>query len=106
MDIKNVEIIDNQLISYKEEANNLLENISFINKGLDEDFKLIKDSFNELVESVKSLKKAMLEGIRIFENISPKFEDLNDHEAIQEAIMNIINPLTEITELINKSKKN
>ena len=105
LDIKSFEIIDNQLISYKEEANNLLENISFINKGLDEDFKLIKDSFNELVESVRSLKKAMLEGIRIFENISPKFEDLNDHESIQEAIMNLINPLTEITELINKSKK-
>ena len=105
LDIKSFEIIDNQLISYKEEANNLLENISFINKGLDEDFKLIKDSFNELVESVRSLKKAMLEGIRIFENISPKFEDLNDHETIQKAIMSLINPLTEITELINKSKE-
>ena len=105
LDIKSFEIIDNQLISYKEEANNLLENISFINKGLDEDFKLIKDSFNELVESVRSLKKAMLEGIRIFENISPKFEDLNDHESIQKAIMSLINPLTEITELINKSKE-
>ena len=105
VDIKNVEIIDNQLNSYTKEANNLLENISFINKGLDEDFKLIKDSFNELVETVKRLKKAMLEGIQAFENISPQFEDLNDRETIQKAIMNLINPLTEITELINKSKK-
>jgi myosin protein heavy chain len=105
MDIKNVEVIDNQLDSYKEEANNLLNNINIINKGFDEDFKLIQDSFSELVESVKILRKTMFEGIRIFENISPKFEDLNDQETIQKAIMTIINPLSKITELINKSKQ-
>jgi len=102
---KNVEVIDNQLVSYEKEANNLLENISSINKSIDQDFKLIQGSFNELVESVKSLRKAMVEGIGIFENISPKFEDLNDRETIQKAIMSLINPLTTITELINKSKE-
>ena len=101
----NVEVINEQLGSYEEEANNLLKNISFINKDIDKDFKLIQDSFSELVESVKSLKKKMVEGIKTFENISPKFEDLNDRETIQKAIMQIINPLTEITELINKSKE-
>ena len=103
---KNVEVIDNQLVSYEEEANHLLESISLINKSIDEDFKLIQGSFNELVETVKSLRKAMDEGIGIFENISPKFEDLNDRETIQKAIMSLINPLTTITELINKSKEN
>ena len=102
---KDVEVINNQLVSYEEEANNLLKNISFINKDIDQDFKLIQDTFNELVESVKTLRKEMVEGIRIFENISPKFEDLNDRETIQKAIMSIINPLTKITELINKSKE-
>ena len=102
---KNVEVIDNQLVSYKEEANTLLENIKIINKGIDNEFKLINDSFSELVESVKSLRKAMVEGIEIFENISPKFEDLNDRETIQKAIISLINPLTKITELINKSKE-
>jgi len=105
LDIKNIEIIDNHLISYKEQVNNLLECISFINKGIDEDYKLINDSFNELVESVKSLRKIMEEGIRAFEKMGPNFENLNDHETIQKAIMNIINPLKEITELINKSKE-
>ena len=105
LDIKNIEIIDNHLISYKEQVNNLLECICFINKGIDEDYKLINDSFNELVESVKSLRKIMEEGIRAFEKMGPNFENLNDHETIQKAIMNIINPLKEITELINKSKE-
>ena len=91
LDIKNIEIIDNHLISYKEQVNNLLECICFINKGIDEDYKLINDSFNELVESVKSLRKIMEEGIRAFEKMGPNFENLNDHETIQKAIMNIIN---------------
>ena len=101
----NVKVIDNQLDSFEEEANNLLENINIINKGIDNEFKLISDSFNELVESVKSLRKEMVEGIGIFENISPKFEDLNDRETIQKAIISVINPLSKITELINKSKE-
>ena len=47
---KNVEAIENQLVSYIEEANNLLENFNCISKGIDKDFKLMQDPFNEFVE--------------------------------------------------------
>jgi hypothetical protein len=60
---KNVEAIENQLVSYIEEANNLLENFNCISKGIDKDFKLMQDPFNEFVESVKSLRKFMIESI-------------------------------------------
>ena len=100
---KNVEAIENQLVSYIEEANNFLENFNCISKGIDKDFKLMQDPFNEFVESVKSLRKVMIESIETFENISPKFEDLNDHVRIQKALSSLIYPFIKIIELINKS---
>lgn len=102
---KNVEEIDNQLFSYEKETNGLLKNITSINESIDKDFKILQDSFNELVDSVKSLKKVMVEGITNFENITSKFENLNDEKTIQKAMISLINPLTTITELISKTKE-
>lgn len=102
---KNVEVIDNHLNSFKDEAKDLIGNIDSINSSIDKNYKLIQESFNDLVDSVLSLRKVMDKGISIFENISPKFEDLNDQETIQKAMISLIFPLGEITELINKSKE-
>ena len=45
----------------------------------------------------------MIESIETFENISPKFEDLNDHVGIQKALSSLIYPFIKLIELINKS---
>ena len=53
----------------------------------------------ELKDSIRSLKHEINEGFKIFENISPELENLEDKENIRKLTADLLSPLNKITGL-------
>lgn len=60
--------------------------------------------FNALKQNVTNLKQKIIEGYKIFENIQPEIENLDDKEKIRKLTERLLFPLNNITELISQSQ--
>ena len=70
-----------------------------MNDDLTSSIKDFLNSFNQLRNNVNELKHEINEGFKIFENISPELEDLEDKEKIRELTESLLFPLDKITKL-------
>ena len=87
------------------EEMNSYQKDSKMTKELSDDIKSFLETFNILIDSVNKLKEEILNGLKIFENCAPEFEDLNDKKRIKNALKSLENQLKKITFLINPNTK-
>ena len=69
--------------SYKAKAIEFFEDYNAMNTELKDNINDFLKSFSELLDNIRSLKQEINEGFKIFENISPELENLEDKENIR-----------------------
>ena len=97
--------LDKSVDSYKAKAIEFFEDYNAMNSELTNNINDFLKSFTELKDSIRSLKHEINEGFKIFENISPELENLDDKENIRKLTADLLSPLNKITGLISKSQE-
>ena len=90
---------------YDDKAAEFVKDYDIMNKDLNVDIGIFLNSFLALKNYVTELKSEIIEGFKIFENISPELEELNDQEKIRKLTEKLLFPLKKITDLISKSEE-
>ena len=90
---------------YDDKAAEFVKDYDIMNKDLNEDIGIFLNSFLALKNYVTELKSEIIEGFKIFENISPELENLDDKENIRKLTADLLFPLNKITDLISKSQE-
>ena len=85
--------------SYKAKAIEFFEDYNAMNTELKDNINDFLKSFSELLDNIRSLKQEINEGFKIFENISPELENLEDKENIRKLTADLLSPLNKITGL-------
>ena len=75
--------LDKSVDSYKAKAIEFFEDYNAMNTELKDNINDFLKSFSELLDNIRSLKQEINEGFKIFENISPELENLDDKENIR-----------------------
>ena len=101
---ENKKELDNSLDSYKEKAITFFKEYNNMNDELINSIKDFISFFNALKQNVTNLKQKIIEGYKIFENIQPEIENLDDKEKIRKLTERLLFPLNNITELISQSQ--
>lgn len=96
--------LNKSMDSYKEKAKEFLVDYNKMNEELSSSITDFLNSFDLLKNSVNELKKEIIDAFKIFENISPELEDLDDQEKIRKLTEHLLFPLNKITELIERSQ--
>ena len=96
--------LNKSMDSYKEKAIEFFKDYDIMNKDLISSIQDFLNSFIQLKNSVNELKKEIIGGFNIFENIGPELEDLDDKEKVRQLTEHLLFPLNKITELISKSQ--
>ena len=96
--------LNKSMDSYKEKAKEFFVDYNKMNQELSSSINDFLDSFDLLKNSVLDLKKELIDAFKIFENISPDLEDLDDQGKIRKLTERLLFPLNKITELIEKSQ--
>ena len=96
--------LNKSMDSYKEKAIEFFKDYDIMNKDLISSIQDFLNSFIQLKNSVDELKKEIIGGFNIFENIGPELEDLDDKEKVRQLTEHLLFPLNKITELISKSQ--
>ena len=102
---QNKKDLDKSMDSYKQKAIEFFKEYDVMNADLSESIKEFIESFIELKNNVTELKREILNGFSIFENITPDLENLDDQENIRKLTGNLLFPLNKISELISKSQQ-
>ena len=89
---------------YNEKAIEFFKDYDTMNKDLISSIQEFLNSFIQLKSNVDELKKEIIGGFDIFENIGPELEDLEDKEKVRKLTEHLLIPLNKITELIGKSQ--
>ena len=97
--------LDKSVDSYKAKAIEFFEDYNAMNTELKDNINDFLKSFSELLDNIRSLKQEINEGFKIFENISPELENLEDKENIRKLTADLLSPLNKITGLISKSQE-
>ena len=97
--------LDKSVDSYKAKAIEFFEDYNAMNSELTNNINDFLKSFSELLDNIRSLKQEINEGFKIFENISPELENLEDKENIRKLTADLLSPLNKITGLISKSQE-
>jgi hypothetical protein len=96
--------LNKSMNSYRDKAIEFFKDYNIMNDDLTSSIKDFLNSFNQLRNNVNELKHEINEGFKIFENISPELEDLEDKEKIRELTESLLFPLDKITKLISESQ--
>ena len=91
--------LNKSMNSYRDKAIEFFKDYNIMNDDLTSSIKDFLNSFNQLRNNVNELKHEINEGFKIFENISPELEDLEDKEKIRELTESLLFPLDKITKL-------
>ena len=91
--------LDKSVDLYKAKAIEFFEDYNAMNTELKDNINDFLKSFSELLDNIRSLKQEINEGFKIFENISPELENLEDKENIRKLTADLLSPLNKITGL-------
>lgn len=101
---ENVEIVKKEMNSYQEQSIKFFQEYNSMNEEISNEIKLFIESFQSLTDTVNNLKKEIMYGFSVVENSPPEFEDLGNTDRIKKAMLQIMSPLSKITQLISESE--